>query len=130
MSELVSVSSRSLTQDELDGFWRHDFVEQVLKALELNGSTVKFLIVKTQFNLVEITKVASGEWTMSVGRKHYYTYRYADLVSFIEAAWDAASDIHPLAGEFEFSYCRPRANADADDSRDYDGRVAFDPLVC
>jgi hypothetical protein len=44
-----------------------------------------------------------GDWEFSLGAQHWYSYRYSDLVSFLEKLYDEGATIISLAGELEIA---------------------------
>ena len=105
-------TSRSLTQGEIDGYNRHDFVKSVLAELEAHRP-VRFLAIKKHHTLVEFNQRTSGEWAFSIGVKHWYTYHYADVIKALEELYDGANLV-ALAGEFQIRANHQTANVDAE----------------
>ena len=112
-------SSRSLRQEELDSIFRQEFIDRVLKAAE-GGRTVRFLVCKNNYNLVEVKTCRTGEYEFSVADKHRFTYRMSDFVGFLESLYDSKARIIALNGEAEITAERATANADADPDHDYE----------
>lgn len=111
--------SRSLRQEELDGFWRLEFVKDILKVVEAN-QPAKFVVFGSKshtYRLVEIKQITRGEWTMSIsGLISCYTYSYSALVDFIEKVWEKSTTALKLDGEVPFTFSKPIANEDAEPS--------------
>jgi len=105
-------TSRSLRQEEIDGYWRMDFINQVLSQLK-GGREIKFLAIKHHYSLITISG-SDGEWHFSAADKHYYTYRFSDLIDFIEKLYDSGANIVMLKGEIEISATHRTANPDAE----------------
>lgn len=104
VSVSVCVSSRPLTQDELDGFHRAQFVNYVLRQVQEHPcAEIKFLAIRNHYNLVTIKQcnTGGGEWEFSVGDHHWYTYRLSDVVAMLEKLYDEKARIVALKGEIE-----------------------------
>ena len=106
------ITSRSLTQAEIDGYNRNDFIRQVLDELEV-GKTVRFLAIKKHYNLIEFTQKGRGEYHFSLTGHGYYTYRMGDVVKVLEAIYDE-TNIVTLHGESTLDVRHATANADAE----------------
>ena len=97
-------NSRPLTQDELDGYHRAQFVNYVLRQVaEHPCGGVRFLAIKNHYSVIEIKQrtTGAGEWEMSTGTQGFYTYRLSDVVNCIEKVYDSGARIQALAGEIE-----------------------------
>lgn len=103
------MAARNLTQDELDAHHRQHFTDQILKALT-PGATVRFIVHKEHYNLVEIANKMMGEYTMSIAHEHRYTYRFSHLVDFIEQLYDRQLEVIPLRGEVQITCTHVQAN--------------------
>jgi len=79
----------------------------------------RFVACKKHNSLVEIKKECEGEWTLSVGDRHHYTYRLSDVVEAIEKIYDSGAAIMVLKGEIEITCTRIKANEDAEESIDH-----------
>lgn len=91
-------SARSLRQEELDGYHRHEFVVNALFHLNPNGR-VRFLAVGRHHSLIEIAARQPGEWTISWGDQHRFTYRWSDVIHFLEQVYDSGAEVVALKGE-------------------------------
>ena len=111
---MSDITQRSLTQEELDGFWRNEFVRECLAEIETSGG-FRFIAFKTRHTLVEIKRVTSGEWHFKVAGKGWYTYRLSDIVDLLEKVYDHTQVI-PLKGEFQITAIHYTANTDATES--------------
>ncbi len=104
------VSSRNLTQEEIDAHWRADFIDQVLRYIE-TGKEAKFLAKKDKLNLVQIKQVLRDrEWEFSIGDNHLYTYHKSKLLDFLEAIYDRGCEVTSLNGEIDVTLKRVNAN--------------------
>jgi hypothetical protein len=101
-------------QEELDGFYRYDFVDTIVKQLE--GGNVKFLTVGSvndTYTVIELKQIRRGEWGINVGEKHRYTYKISDVISLLEDLYDEPKlTIRCLKGEFQFSVRHLSANVE------------------
>ena len=106
---------RSLRQEEIDGYYRQDFLNQVL-AWIATGQTARFVIYKDHYSLVEIQRrgSSSGEYTFSVGGNHKYTHRFSTVVNLLEEIYDKGLQVIALKGEIAVTCERCKANADAE----------------
>jgi hypothetical protein len=94
----VTNKSRALTQEELDGFWRNEWVGKVLELIA-EKRTIRFLAHKSNYTLIELNAPFGGEWKFSCGDKHLYTYKMSDLIHFIEEIWESGAEVISLTGE-------------------------------
>lgn len=92
--------SKPLTQEELDGHYRNEWIRKVLAITE-EKRCIKFLVVKSKHSIATIDdKWGSGsEWEFSLGSQHFYSYRLSDLVHFLEKIWDSGATVYTLNGE-------------------------------
>ena len=106
---------RSLRQEEIDGYYRQDFLNQVL-AWIATGQTARFVIHKDHYSLVEIQRVGSsgGEYTISVGGDHKYTYHFSMVVRLLEDIYDKGAQVISLKGEIAVTCEHHKANDDAE----------------
>ena len=104
---------RKLTQDEIDGYYRNDFVGKIMSYIREDGvedgipytktRVARFIVRKNNYNLVEIESRTSGEWNFSVSSKHMYSYRMSDVIEFLEDIYDSGAEIIALNGEIDIS---------------------------
>ena len=107
------VSSRSLRQEEIDGYNRVNFIEEILAELQ-TGRTIKFLAIKkSEYILCVFKRLVTGTWDFSIGDKCFFTYKLSHVVDALEQLYDG-SGIHPLKGEFRVCAIHQKANADAE----------------
>ena len=112
LEDLVQPTSRKLTQEEVDGFHRADFVNRVMQYVREEGvgddgipftrtQEAVFLVRKNHFNLVKVKSVTAGEWNFSVAGQHFYSYRMSDVIKFLEDLYDTGYEILPLHDEIQ-----------------------------
>jgi hypothetical protein len=106
----------NFTQEEFDGFYRYDFVNTIVKQLEVEN--VKFLTVGSvndTYTVIELKQVRRGGWSINVGEKHWYTYKISDVISLLEDLYDEPKlTIKCLKGEFQFNVRHFTANVEAE----------------
>lgn len=106
---MATAKSQPVPQEELDAYWRYQFVMSVLKYIE-TGQTAKFIAKKNEYSLVIITKEKDGVWRFSLGDSNCYSYRLRDVVEILETIYDQ-HEVIPLHGEFIISANHPKSEA-------------------
>lgn len=113
----MTEKGRSLRQEEIDGCWRYDFVRAILEYID-SGMVAKFVVLGSSsglYRLIEVSKCISGEWHFSAsGKDSMYTYKYGDLVHWLEQIWGGTSKVFCFDGEIGLVLQKPKANDDAE----------------
>ena len=115
-TDTTPTSSRSLRQEEIDGFWRNEFVQQVLDYIKPGNKTARFIIFHHYYKLVEIKQIGSngGEWEFSCGKNNsFYTYKLSIIVDLLEQIYDKVTTVLSLDGEILIDRTHFDANPDA-----------------
>ena len=115
MDRMSEDKGRSLRQEEIDGYYRQDFLNQVLGVIA-TGKTALFVVHKDHYSLVEIQRVGSsgGKYTLSVGGDCRYTYHFSKVVRLLEDIYDKGLWVISLKGETAIVCEHHKANADAE----------------
>lgn len=93
---------------------RQEFVQQFLKELP-TCRMIRFLVIKKHYNLIEMKQINSAEWEINIPGEMMYTYRFSEVVNFLEKIYDQYLDgaqVLPLNKEFQFTITRQTANID------------------
>jgi len=116
---MCNTASRSLRQEELDAYFRQEFISSVLTALAPSGfmqqgRAVRFLIHKQNYTLVVIEQKGAGEWEFSVGTNYRYTYHLSHLIDMLEQIYKSGAEVIALQGEAAITATHRTANPDAE----------------
>src|SRR3990172_1413898 len=104
------ISSRNLTQDEIDAYNRHAFITPILAEIEHRG-TVRFIAPRNHTNLCTFKMNTPGQYEFSIAKNHWYTYKLSDVIEALEKLYNE-SNIVSLHGEFQVRAEHQTANAD------------------
>jgi hypothetical protein len=104
-----------IPQEELDAYYRSSFVMPIINEIfRVRNHEIKFLAVKNHHSLVTVKQVHNGEFEFGIADRQYYSYKMADVVTFLEDLYDKNVTIIALKGEFKVECIHMTATTQAE----------------